>query len=144
MSPREYPDRSSRTESTIESSKPDSTGVSSNISRISSSVPDLICHWAIAKPGLFAGINCDESISPHKRVSARANAHMTRTRPLPQHPGELCIFVCEYARTGRITVSIQNHKKNRLETQMYSLSGPANFSHSLHFNFLRWKTIRGL
>ena len=53
-SPKGCPDLSNTTESTIESSKSDSTGVSWNISRISSSVPDLICHRAISRPGLSA------------------------------------------------------------------------------------------
>ena len=81
----EYPDRSNTIESKIDSSRPDSTGVSWKIFRISSSVPDLIIHRAISRPGLFAGINCDESISPHGRCrfSERRYVHDQRETPDP-------------------------------------------------------------
>jgi hypothetical protein len=44
-------------------------------------------------------------------AGADADAHKTRGRPLPLHPSEFRIIVCECARTGKTTDSIQNYNK---------------------------------
>src|SRR5258708_1456752 len=79
QSPRGFPDRSNTTERTIASSSPDSKGASWNISKISSSVTESICHRATVRPGRMAAISCDKSINPHKRyLSGSKYAHDQR------------------------------------------------------------------
>jgi hypothetical protein len=46
----------------------------------------LICHQDICRPGLFAGINCEESVSLTKGVLAGADTHIAGGRPLTLHP----------------------------------------------------------
>ena len=68
VSPKECPDWSNMIERTIASSRPGSVSASWNIWRRSSSVRDLVRHFATARPGRLAGMSCDESISLRKRV----------------------------------------------------------------------------
>jgi hypothetical protein len=83
-SPRECPERSNTTERTTASSRPDSIGASWNISKMRSSVLELTCQRATAKPGLSAGINCDGSVLAMDKwyLSGIYYAHDQRRTPV--------------------------------------------------------------
>jgi len=59
------------------------------------------------------------------------------------HPSVLFITVCEHASPRGVSLIINDIRRYR-RPGTYSVSGPASGSHSLHFIFLRRKTIRGL
>jgi len=63
-------------------------------------LPDQVCS---------RGLTVTTISAVTKEVIVGADPYMTRGRSLPQRPSEFYIVVCEYARSGRITDSIQNY-----------------------------------